>query len=214
MAELLWPSPQYQSSSGRFTKPMTCRKQPNWFKPLVRVTQDRSCERAKRNLCACACTKASLWSCVCVFVSMLGPQKANETVLGCRLFCSAFQNNQIHVDSEVWTGSKHLRRPFAPKTWGNLEQNQENHPLQTESKLKCLVQPKIEVQSHLPVWLSFFCRKQKKILKNCPLYCPYGESQWGPMFIFSKFLHLWFPQKKMIQVWNNIRGEEMMTIWI
>lgn len=87
-----------------FSKPMTCRKQPIWFKPLVTVTQDRSCERSKRNLCACTCTKASLWVFVCVFVSMLGPQKAREAVLGRRLLCSAFQNTTFrpHSTGFMW----------------------------------------------------------------------------------------------------------------
>lgn len=77
-----------------FSKPMTCRKQQICFKPLVTVTQDRSCEKSKRNLCACACTKASLWLRVCVFVNVgtWEGERLWSCVLGWRLLCSAFQN--------------------------------------------------------------------------------------------------------------------------
>lgn len=94
-----------------FSKPMMCRKQPIWFKPLVTVTQDRSCERAKRNLCACACTKASLWSCVCVCVNV----GTSESEWDCArmqitLFCISKHNFLSKFNRKIQCGFRSVNR--------------------------------------------------------------------------------------------------------
>ncbi len=48
--------------------------------------------RGPKEICVRVLAQRHLCDRVCVFVPMLGPQKASETVLGCRLLCSAFQN--------------------------------------------------------------------------------------------------------------------------
>ncbi len=56
-------------------------------------------------MCVCVLAQRHLCDRVCVFVSMLGPQKGNKTVHGCRLFCSAFQNTIFPPNSIrfMWT---------------------------------------------------------------------------------------------------------------
>lgn len=50
--------------------------------------------RSPKEICACACTKASLWLRVCVFVNVgtWEGERLWSCVLGWRLLCSAFQN--------------------------------------------------------------------------------------------------------------------------